>query len=487
MEAMIARLYSYLNFNKGVVGVRKASIIILALVMILAMIPFACATQHMEEETTTVEIVPPVEPGEPLEEIGVELVAEGFTSPLAFVSPEDGTGRMFVVDQAGLIWVIDGEGRVLEEYFLDLRGEIVELNPGFDERGLLGLAFHPNFRQNGRFFVHYSAPLRVGAPEGWNHTAVIAEFGVREDDSNAADPASEEIILQINQPHFNHNGGHIIFGPDGYLYIPLGDGGGANDVGLGHPDIGNGQDITTLLGSILRIDIDQGNPYTIPDDNPFVGEEGRDEIFAYGLRNPYRSSFDAMEDNEFFVADVGQALWEEVNIVTNGGNYGWNIKEGTHCFDPENPEQPPAECPSVGAQGEPLLDPIFEYRNARNEGIGIAVIGGYVYRGEAINDLYGEYIFGDWSRVVGEGDGVVFAASSSNEEWGFRELAISNRENQRMGLFITGFGQDADNELYILTTENAGPSGNTGQVYKIVPADYEPAEAENIKEKRDER
>ena len=219
--------------------------------------------------------------------------------------------------------------------------------------------------------------------------------------------------------------------------------------------------------------VDQGDPYSIPDDNPFVGEEGRDEIFAYGFRNPYRISFDAMGDNELFVADVGQDLWEEVNIVTKGGNYGWNIKEGTHCFDPENPEEPPEECPDVGPQGEPLIDPILEYRNARNEGIGIAVIGGYVYRGEAINDLVGDYLFADWSLGFGEGDGTVFAASSANDDWDFREMAISNKANQRLGSFITGIGQDADNELYLLTTENSGPKGNTGKVFKVVPANDE--------------
>ena len=415
-------------------------------------------------------IAEPVVPEEPPEEIGVELLAEGFTSPVGFVSPEDGSGRMFVVDQVGVIWVLDAEGNVQDDYFLDLRDELVDLQTGFDERGLLGLAFHPAYEQNGRFFVHYSGPLRDEAPEDWDHTAVIAEYRVSMENRELADPASEKVIMEIDQPQFNHNGGDLVFGPDGYLYIPLGDGGGANDVGLGHPDIGNGQDTSTLLGSILRLDIDGGDPYAIPDDNPFVGEEGLDEIFAYGFRNPYRISFDARGDNELFVADVGQDLWEEVNIVSRGGNYGWNIKEGTHCFDPDNPEDPPATCPDVGADGEPLLDPILEYRNARNEGIGIAVIGGYVYRGLALSGLYGEYVFGDWSRSFDDGDGSVFAASPLNGEWEFRELAVTDRENQRMGRFITGIGQDAVHELYLLTQENSGPTGSTGQIYKIVPA-----------------
>ena len=452
----------------GKLSLRLISFIIIVLALVLvALFYFPSIRDTALPDTTP----PPAEPieNDQLQEIGVELIAEGFTSPVAYVSPEDGTGRMFLVDQVGLIWIVDEEGKVLDESFLDIQEEMVDLTPDFDERGLLGLAFHPNFEENGRFFVHFSGPLREGAPEEWDHTGVIAEFEVREDNSNIADHESKKIILEIDQPQFNHNGGQIAFGPDGYLYITLGDGGGANDVGLGHPEIGNGQDTSTLLGSILRIDVDEGDPYSIPDDNPFVGKEGRDEIFAYGLRNPYRISFDAKGDNELFAGDVGQDLWEEVNIVTKGGNYGWNIKEGTHCFDPENPTDPPEECPSVGPRGEPLIDPILDYRSARNEGIGIAVIGGYVYRGEAINALEGNYIFGDWSLDFNEGDGTVFSASSTNEDWDFWEMAIANKENQRLGLFITGMGQDADKELYILTTENSGPSGNTGKIFKIVP------------------
>ncbi len=406
-----------------------------------------------------------------VQEIGIELFADGFVAPLGIIPANDDTGRKFLFDQEGVIWIFDQDGSLLDEPFLDLRDAIVDLNAGFDERGLLGMALHPDFKDNNRLFVHYSGHLRDDAPEGWNHTGVIAEFTVSEDDINKADIDSERIVMYIDQPQSNHNGGDIVFCPDGYLYIPLGDGGGSNDTGFGHPEIGHGQDISTILGAILRIDVDGEEPYGIPSDNPFVDQDGRDEIYAYGLRNPYSISFDTMGENKLFAADVGQDLWEEINIIEKGGNYGWNIKEGTHCFDPDNPTEPPEECREVGYLGEPLIDPILEYRNARHGGIGIAVIGGFVYRGEAIPDLFGEYIFGDWSLGFAEGDGTIFAAHQDNDEWVFRELSVSGKENGRLELFVLGFGQDKDNELYILTTENSGPTGNTGQVFKLVPAE----------------
>ena len=403
------------------------------------------------------------------QKIGVELLAQGFVSPVAFVSPNDGTGRMFLVDQVGVIKVIDSGGKVLDNNFLDLRSKLVTLNSTYDERGLLGLAFHPNFKQNGRFFVYYSAPLRASAPAGWDCTNNVSEFTIDQNDPNKANPNSEKIILQVDKPQSNHNGGHITFGPDGYLYIPLGDGGQANDIGLGHTAvIGNAQDTSTLLGKILRINIDSGNPYSVPQDNPFVGKEGLDEIFAYGFRNPYHISFDAGGNKELFVADVGQNLWEEVDIVTKGNNYGWNIKEGKHCFDPNNANKSPSTCPATGAKGEALIDPIIEYGHPSNGGVGIANVGGYVYRGELLSNLKGNYIFADWSKGFTKGDGSVFAATQNNGAWSFKELNISNNQNGRLGLFIKGVGQDANNELYLLTTEASGPTGNSGKIFKII-------------------
>jgi glucose/arabinose dehydrogenase len=209
-------------------------------------------------------------------DIGVELVADGLTAPIGIVAPPDGSGRLFVIDQVGLIRVVASDGTLRAEPFLDLRSKIVPLMSAFDERGLLGLAFHPHYARNGRFFVYYSAPLRAGAPAGFDHTSHISEFRVSRD-PNRADAASERILLQVDKPQFNHNGGTVAFGPDGFLYISLGDGGGADDVGLGHVEDwyeenagGNGQDIQqNLLGSILRIDVDAGVPYGIPAGNPF--------------------------------------------------------------------------------------------------------------------------------------------------------------------------------------------------------------------------
>ncbi|MEE9296730.1 MAG: PQQ-dependent sugar dehydrogenase [Phycisphaerae bacterium] len=410
--------------------------------------------------------------------MALQLIADGFTSPVGMAVPDDGSRRLFILDQTGQVWIIDAEGNRVAAPFLDLADRMVGVSPTNDERGLLGMAFHPQFAANGRFFVYYTAPKDADDPAAFNSRNRVSEFRVSPGDPNRADTDSERVILDIDAPQANHNAGHLAFGPDGFLYIASGDGGGANDTGVGHtPNLGNGQDKSTLLGKILRIDVDNGDPFNVPADNPLADDvDARPEIWALGLRNPWRFSFDSGGEHRLFAADVGQNLFEEVNIVVKGGNYGWNIKEGSYCFDPSNALFPPLVCPAVDADGVSLIDPIIEYSHSDDEGksAGISAIGGYVYRGDAIPQLQGQYIFGDYSTGFLVGDGTLFAAAEGEDgQWTLRELALgvgSGDASGRIGRFILAFGEDADNELYVLTSERAGPSGNTGQVHRIIPA-----------------
>jgi glucose/arabinose dehydrogenase len=410
--------------------------------------------------------------------VRLRLVADGLTSPVTLVPANDRSRRLFVVDQIGQIRILRPDGTLAAEPFLDIRDRLIQLRPNFDERGLLGLAFHPGYAKNGRFFVYYSAPLRAGAPAGFNTTSTISEFRVSANNPNRADPASERVLLEMDKPQFNHNAGTILFGPrDGYLYIAIGDGGGAHDIGLGHVEDwyadnagGNGQDVTqNLLGSILRIDVDRGRPYGIPRSNPFVGKEGLDEIWAYGLRNPYRMSFDLRGNRDLFVGDAGQGRWEEVSIARRGANLGWNVKEGTHCFDAENPTVSPATCPSTDPEGDPLIDPVIEYANiAQPGGLGVVVVGGHVYRGHDLRGFRGRYIFGDWSRSFDQPDGTLFVATPRHRGlWKLDELRIGNDADGRLGRYVLGFGQDTRGEVYVLTTDNTAPVGNTGKVFRL--------------------
>lgn len=398
--------------------------------------------------------------------VALEPVARGLTSPVALAEAPDGSGRLFVVDQIGVIRVISPDGDLLDRPFLDLREQVVDLDESYDERGLLGLAFHPDYADNGRFFVYYSAPLRPGAPGAWNNTSHLSEFRVSTDPL-LADPSSERVLMLIDEPQANHAGGTVAFGPDGYLYLSLGDGGGAGDVGVGHPIPGNGQDTSTLLGSILRIDVDSGEPYAIPPDNPFATGAGAEEIYAYGFRNPYRFSFDR-EDGRLFVGDAGQNLFEEVSVVERGGNYGWRIMEGTHCFDVDNPDSPEAECPETGPDGRPLLPPVIEYSH---DELGLVVVGGYVYRGEALPGLEGAYVFGDWSESFDRPSGTILAAVPSSEGglWPWQRVRIAGASDGELGHYLQAFGEDADGELYVLVKDRPGPVGNTGQVLRMVP------------------
>ncbi|HOA73145.1 MAG TPA: PQQ-dependent sugar dehydrogenase [Phycisphaerae bacterium] len=417
---------------------------------------------------------PPPAPVPSGETITLEPVAEGLTSPLTMAVPPDGTGWRFIVDQIGTVRILDASGALITTPFLDVRSRMVDLNPTYDERGLLGMAFHPQYAANGRFFVMYNAPPGPSAA-GSESVLHISEFQVSANNPNVADPGSERILLAIPKPQFNHNGGTVVFGPDGFLYISVGDGGGANDTSPGHtPGIGNGQDISKLLGKILRIDVDTGAPYAIPPDNPFVNTPGAaPEIWALGFRNPYRMSFDRGGTNRLFAGDAGQDLFEEVNIVTRGGNYGWFIREGESCFNPDNAGSPLPDCPDVGPSGVLLTDPIIVYPHGGPAGslIGSVVVGGYVYRGSAIPALQGQYVFGDYSSTLFITDGVLFASrESADGQWDLRELPVAGFPNQRLGRFVLGLGEDAAGELYVMTTRNLGPVGNTGVVYRIGPA-----------------
>ncbi|HYK76898.1 MAG TPA: PQQ-dependent sugar dehydrogenase [Daejeonella sp.] len=367
--------------------------------------------------------------------IELQKIADGLHSPVAAAFTNDGTGRLLVCDQIGLIRVIE-KGKLIPEPFLDIRSKMVKLSGGYDERGLLGIALHPQFAKNHKLYIYFSAP---SSHPGSSHKNILAEFKVSAK-PNQADLKSERVILAIEHPESNHNGGDLHFGPDGYLYIAQGDGGGGGDQ---HGEIGNAQNLNTLLGKILRIDVDKGITYSIPADNPFTGKKARPEIWAYGLRNPWRFSFDK-KTGTLFAADVGQNLYEEVDIIEKGGNYGWRIMEGFHCFNPKE------NCKTEG-----LKLPIFEY----DHNTGISIIGGYVYRGKALPQIDGRYIFADWI-------GKLFYLEKRGGAWKNGLISIKNKPE---GDFrILSFAEDSSGELYILTNQETGPRGTKGAVYKLI-------------------
>ena len=413
------------------------------------------------------------------------IIDGGLTAPLGFEVPPGERDLFFIVDQVGQIYTYsaDGSGK---ELFLDIGDQLIDFDnlpaeKTIDERGLLALAFHPDFQNNRKFYVHYSAPPRSGTPRNFTHTQVLSEFEASEDGSTAL-PETERALLEMPSPYYTHNGGEVAFGPDGYLHMGTGDGGGSlqapekpedwYEANLG----GNGQDVTeNLLGSILRIDVDNqedGKPYAIPDDNPLVGEAGLDEQFAWVFRNPWRIGF---SNGTLLVADVGQFRYEEVSVVRKGGNYGWNVREAGACFSATRGSDPyrencPTETPPNVRGGESLVSPVIEYPHTyETEGVGVAVIGGYIYENATIPALRSKYVFGDYSKN-GEPRGSLFAATPvEGNSWSLEELSIGNSDNGELNAYLLCVGRDNDGELYALTTDNLGVEGETGAVNRIRP------------------
>ncbi len=426
--------------------------------------------------------------------VNLEPVATGLTAPNWGTSAPGHPDRLFVTDQDGILWAIDltTGNKVV---FADLSVLLVPLGafgPGsFDERGLLGVVFHPDFQNNGLLYTYTSEPA-TGTPDfhapeaaAANHESVITEWQVPNpaDQASVVDPISRRVLLQIEQPNFNHNGGAISFGPDHHLYIALGDGGAADDQGVGHSLQGNGQNPANILGNILRIDPLGNNSanseYGVPADNPFFpggagpfgGEAGCadgvcDEIFAWGFRNPFRISFDK-ETGDLYAADVGQNDIEEVDVVVAGGNYGWRIKEGSFCFDPNGAD--PGFVTDDASCGPPdLIDPVAQYDHDE----GIAIVGGFVYRGNDIPSLRGRYVFGDFTRVFFGNNGRLFFLSKKDivKTGSIKTSKISEFRlagPDELGLSLLGFGQDANGELYVLGNMTGVPFGDTGIVLRL--------------------
>jgi glucose/arabinose dehydrogenase len=350
--------------------------------------------------------------------------------PIHVTHAGDGTNRLFVVDQSGLIHVLPNDPAAKKaKVFLDLRSRTHQFKID-DEEGLLGFAFHPKFKENGRFYLFYN-------PEGEPRTNWLSSFRVSATDPDKADPASEEVLMRIKQPFANHNGGPMAFGPDGLLYVGMGDGGGRND------PLGNGQKTDTWFGKVLRIDVDrrdEGKAYAVPKDNPFVGrKEYLPEIWASGIRNPWRVAFDS-KTGSLWLADVGQDLWEEVLIVKKGGNYGWSIAEGSYGFG------------NGKGAGTTVTDaPVWEYDHR----IGKSITGGHVYRGTKIPELVGHYLYGDY--VSGK-----LWALHYDEQAG---KVVRNVSIPWNGLPVLAFGDGADGESFVTTPSQSGQG-----IYRLVKA-----------------
>ncbi|MDH4981073.1 PQQ-dependent sugar dehydrogenase [Hyphomicrobium sp. D-2] len=425
-------------------------------------------------------------------DVKLEPVVSGLTAPIQLEEPDDGSGRRLIAQQDGVVRVLDRDGKLQPEPFLDLRDRLLPLQHDFEERGLLGFALHPDFARNGRVFASYSAPLRSGAPQSWNHTRRVSEFTAAPGDLSRINPASERVLLEVDWPSRKHNGGGLAFGPDGNLYIGLGDGGASHGIGKDVVwDAFNvpaealtwdrvAQDAHSPFGKILRIDVDDGFPgYAIPPDNPFApgaaaAGRGMPEVWASGFRNPYRLAFD--KAGELYATATAETLWESVYQVNGPGNYGWPLLEGTHCIDRLKPRHPPADCARTDAAGNLLRLPVVEYPNMQashpdtnvgRTGVGTAITGARKYDGNRIAALRGKLLVSDWSADFKQPSGQLFvadpAAAGEGKLWPLEQLLQSDSR-------IIGLSADRDGEIYVLTNGTMGPYGSTGQVWRLVPS-----------------
>jgi glucose/arabinose dehydrogenase len=396
----------------------------------------------------------------------------GMSSPLGLAFPDDGTNRLFAYDQTGTVTLVLN-GVVQPTFFLDVSARLAAFQAAYDERGLLGLAFHPNFASNPKVYTYTSEPVSATGvtfeptqpTTTFDHDDVLAEWTVDSGSPNVVNTATRREILRIHHPAFNHNGGTVRFGADGYLYFTIGDGGTGDDQGNGHLPTGNAQILDNIFGKVIRIDVDgsdSGNgQYGIPPTNPFVGLDGLDEIYAYGFRNPYAFSFDKTT-HDLYVGDAGQNKVEEVDIVTRGANAGWHLKEGTFFFDPNGSGAGFVSTLPVSPLPSSVLDPFMEYDHDE----GVVVVGGYVYRGSALPSLSGLYITGDFSQGFASPGGRLFSADTNGQ---ISQFHIGT-DDRALGLFLKGFGEDQDGELYVCGSKALGPISTTGVIMKIVPA-----------------
>ena len=433
--------------------------------------------------------------------IELELVADDLTAPHYLTHAHDNSGRLFIVDQRGDI-LLNKNGVQQSTPYFSVNNLLVNTRPGFDERGLIGMAFHPDFANQGtsgfgKFYTNTSEPTSgaadfpVSPPTGdqYEHQGVIREWTVDPtQDVISGSPVSRE-LLRVDQPQFNHNGGALVFGPDKNLYIGYGDGGGGGDDEPGHGPIGNGQNINTILGSIARIDPFGNNSangnYGVPADNPFVGQTGVDEIYAYGVRNPFQFNFDvdaatglasAGTTERLIVADVGQSNIEEVDVVNLGDNLGWRYKEGSFFYDPTTNAVSETPFPGIVLpSGFAPVDPVLEYDHDE----GRSIVGGFIYRGTELPELEGKYVFADFTTGG-------FASSNGRLFYGDLDTGEINEfilgfDDRALGLFNKGIGRGPDGELYLIAGSNLGPfrdpvtNEGFGSVFKIVRAVPEPS------------